>query len=128
TSPDTDGDGRTDVIGTTAEGAAILIERGDGQVVLAVPGVVGFPGGRASEGDLDGDGRDDLVVYVSPFTDPPRAEDVVVVVPGSVAPGTHDPREVGVELFASSAPAGVVSGVGDQDGDGADDVAWSGEI
>lgn len=126
--PDTDGDGQPDLVSTTAEGAAILIERGDGQLVLLLPGVVGFPGGRTSVGDLDGDGRDDLVVYVSPFGSADRSEDALVVVPGSLPAGSYDPRDVGVQLLTTTAPGGLVTGVGDHDGDGSDDVAWSGEV
>ena len=75
-------------------------------------------------GDFDGDGRTDLLVDVYA-----NGSDVgSYIVPGAVAVGTHDPVQVGTRVPQPRAAAGDVAAfpgpVGDQNGDGADDVSF----
>lgn len=121
--PDTDGDGVPDQIGRGASGEEFIAGRADGELVLARPGgEVGAPFGQPWIGDLDGDGRDELLLY---STDERRDDPLrLVIVPGSLATGRHDPLEVAV-LLPLDIGAAVVS-IGDVDGDGGDDVAVSG--
>ena len=117
--PDTDGDGTADEPLTSVDnGAAFAMSRGDGELVLAVPGgSVGSPGGASWAGDLDGDGRDELLVYVADGSG--EVDHPLYVVPGATPAGRHDPRDVGVRLpaFAGmpAAPLGDVDGDGNQD-------------
>lgn len=114
--PDTDGDGAPDqVLEGVDDGSSFGLRRSDGDLVLAVDGgTVGAPGGASWVGDLDGDDRDDLLVFVADGTSD-RYPDVVVS--GAVGAGRHDPREVGVIL-----PPTPILPVGDVDADGADDL------
>jgi hypothetical protein len=135
TAPDTDGDGRPDTV--TVQHSADLdewrleVRRGDGVVTFAEPvppgrdapdlpsGAFVFNRPSAWWGDVDGDGRDDLLVaqIVRPQGD---ADQVITLhlVPGTVAPGVHRPSEVGTLV-----PGQDADEVGDQDGDGGVDIA-----
>lgn len=117
--PDSDGDGAPDeVLEAVDGGTAYALRRSDGDLVLAVEGgSVGAPGGAAWVGDLDGDGRDELLLFVAEGDGVDRP---LYVVPGSTPAGRHDPRSIGVELPV--AVGGPVSGLGDLDGDGAGDL------
>ncbi len=122
--PDTDGDGNADAVGDTAtSGETVVITRADGDLVLAAEGaVVGTSGGMTWIGDLDGDGRDELLVFSSAEQTSDGGYPLYVV-PGSTPTGRHDPAVVGVQLPGTSYVA--VMPAGDQDGDGTDDVLLS---
>lgn len=117
--PDSDGDGAPDEqLDGVEDGRAYALRRGDGDLVLAVDGgVVGVAGGASWVGDLDGDGRDEILVWVA---EGDGVEYPLFVVPGSTPAGRHDPRLVGAQLPASSGMP--VAGTGDLDGDGAGDL------
>jgi hypothetical protein len=73
-------------------------------------------------GDFDGDGRSDLVVDIYES----GTVTATYIVPGTVAPGTHDPIAVGVRV---PPPRGDEAGatarpIGDQNHDGADDLSF----
>lgn len=109
---DSDGDGVPDeIVSKQVVDDPAVIERGDGRLVFEQPGMVASINGVE---DLDGDGRDELVVSVSDadHTGPGPAERSYLV-PGSTPAGTHDPAEVGVRLAAP------VFSIEDRDGDGA---------
>jgi hypothetical protein len=133
--PDTDGDGRPDTV--TVEHSADLdewrlhVQRGDGTVTFAEPvppgrdapelpsGAFVFDRPSAWWGDVDGDGRDDLLVsqILRPQGDADQVS-TLYLVPGTVAPGVHRPSEVGTLV-----PGEDADEVGDQDGDGGVDIA-----
>ena len=116
--PDTDGDGVPDVV--DGETGLVHVRRGDGTVTITRRGgTVGTPGGQTWTGDLDGDGRDELLVYSTGRTEIHELE--LLLIPGTVAPGVHDPGDVGILLPWQ--PGSPVWSVGDHDGDGADEVA-----
>jgi hypothetical protein len=78
---DTDGDRRDDEVAVTDDGG-LRITRGDGELH--------FPGaGLQTGGDLDGDGRDDLILH---------KDDRSFAVHGRTGPGTYDVLEIGVAL------------------------------
>jgi hypothetical protein len=125
--PDTDGDGTPDIVGDTAtSGETVVITRTDGDLVLASDrGVVGTSGGMTAIGDLDGDGRDEVLVFSS-ADGPVDGGYRLYVVPGSTPSGRHDPAVVGVRLPGSTGTPLLPAG--DQDGDGTDDViVWAGD-
>jgi len=72
-------------------------------------------------GEFAGNGRTDLLVDVYSYSAP----DMYYIVSGSVAPGTYDPAAVGVRvLYRVSGTTFDPAVVGDQNGDGADDVSF----
>src|SRR3546814_7520109 len=112
-------------------GDEVIVSGAAGELRLArAGGSVGSPGGQTWLGDLDGDGHDEVIVYVTTLPTEGDLDPLVydlVIVPGSTDPGTHDPADVGVRLpFGVSGPP--VIPVGDHDGDGADDVATYGDL
>ena len=118
--PDTDGDGKPDVIGS-GDIKKVQITRGDGVITLS-PGdqhkYIYLTGYGPQPGDLDGDGRDELIIGVD-------QQGEQYLLPGTTAPGTYDLPDVAIHfdgLSSSSRP------VGDQNGDGSNDVAFPGEI
>ncbi len=111
----TDGDGNT--VRTDPHGH-IEIVRPDGVVAIRRgSGGVHFPSGVTDIGDLDGDGRTDYVFEVD--------LNGTYYVSGTVSPGTHEVRDVGVRvpLLTNARGPGLFHAVGDQNGDGADDLA-----
>lgn len=118
--PDTDGDGIPDTIVDAGNGgtyASMTITRGDGVITLT-PGThdyVYLDAYGRPPGDLDGDGRDELIIGVD-------QQGEQYVLPGATAPGTHAIDDVGI--FTDAALNGTVP-VGDQDADGKGDVAGS---
>lgn len=115
---DMDGDGVADTR-TAADGQSVTIERGDGTLILEHTGGLVAESDPRHYGDFDGDGRSELIVL--------RYEgdslDAKYVIPGTTTPGTHDVVDVGIRLESSEPEMTSVSDtVGDQDGDGADDL------
>ncbi len=95
---DTDGDDNDDRIAESGDHLDIV--RGDGLVRLVSSGLTALPfyDARFTPGDLDGDGREDFLVY---FWRSGTDEGQWFAVSGSVAPGTHPIDEVGVRLPVS---------------------------
>jgi len=111
--PPTDGDGNAVV---PVDGS-VEIRRPDGTVALATPGrFVYTPNGLANLGDLNGDGHADQVVVL---------DDAFYLISGRLAPGTYDPRKSGRRIadFRTDQAFDWIRPAGDQDGDGADDIA-----
>jgi hypothetical protein len=88
TAMDTDGDGRPDQVGTVPGG--ITVARTDGTLTLAA---AGQDVSLLTWGDLDGDGRDDLLLSVDAGPD-----HQVRAVTGRTEPGRRDPRRAGVRV------------------------------
>ncbi|HEY7938346.1 MAG TPA: hypothetical protein VID05_00860 [Acidimicrobiales bacterium] len=120
--PDTDNDGVADTIVDDTDPAggvyqSLTITRGDGTITL-LPG----PGHSyiylstygPQPGDLNGDGRDELIVGVD-------AVGEQYLLPGTTTPGTHDIASVGISLAGLS---NVSQPVGDQNGDHRGDLAF----
>ncbi|WCO68962.1 VCBS repeat-containing protein [Iamia majanohamensis] len=106
---DSDGDGQPDEIGpreTVSDPATVT--RGDGTLTFVRAGAVVSISGNA--GDLDGDGRDEILVSVGASAGVGEVQSFVV--PGTTGPGTHDPADVGIEAGDRVAP------IPDRDGDG----------
>jgi hypothetical protein len=132
--PDTDGDGRPDTVtvlhSDDLDEWRLELRRGDGVVTFAEPvppgrdapdlpsGAFVFNRPSAWWGDVDGDGRDDLLV--AQIVRPPGDADQQItlwLVPGTVTPGVHRPADVGQLVGGQDADQ-----VGDQDGDGGVDL------
>lgn len=125
---DTDGDGVADTIEPTGTGSPLVVHRASGDLVLAPP--AGATVAWTSEelvdaGDLDGDGRDDLLVptlVVEPDGGVSGPYGLYVV-SGATPDGVHSVDEVGAAPWgvAPDRYIGVRAG-GDLDGDGRDDL------
>ena len=123
---DFDGDGAADVVVTPDQGGGprVRVLGGRGGVLADFFGIddPAFRGGaRASAGDIDGDGRADLVVAAG-FGGGPR-----VAVYGGTGVGAGDPRHLAGDFFAFE-PAlrnGAYPASGDIDGDGRADLAFA---
>jgi hypothetical protein len=122
--PDTDGDGMADTIvdDTDPVGGvyqSLTITRGDGTITL-LPGpghsYIYLGGYSPQPGDLNGDGRDELIVGVDSVGEQ-------YLLPGTVTPGTHDIASVAVSLNGLSNQSVPV---GDQNGDHENDLAFLG--
>jgi len=111
--PDTVGDGVPDAITNDDANGTVVDNRSSGQLVLTTTGTVMIQFTNLWIGDLDGDGRDELLVLVQPTSGPTH----YVVVPGATPNGTHDADAVGIGGAITQ-----FTGVGDQNGDGRDDV------
>lgn len=121
---DTDGDGVVDDQALSADDRRLTIGRASGDLVLTVP--EGHRIGNAfavtvTNGDLDGDGRSDVVLDVIDVAEGTRAADVVA---GATPDGTHAVADVAARLFATrpGQQAAAPQVVGDVDADGRDDV------
>jgi hypothetical protein len=120
--PDTDNDGVPDTIVDDTDPAggvyqSLTITRGDGTITL-LPGpghsYIYLGGYGPQPGDLNGDGRDELIVGVD-------AVGEQYLLPGTTTPGTHDIASVGISLAGLS---NVSQPVGDQNGDHRGDLAF----
>jgi hypothetical protein len=106
---DTDGDGETESYGVGGP-EGLVIDRTTGTLTISDAVRLTFGGGEI--GDLDGDGRTEIIVA----TGEPGP---TFLIPGATPDGTHAAADVGVLL-----PETVVGGrtVGDADGDGLSDL------
>jgi hypothetical protein len=116
---DMDGDGIPDeIVRGTPEAPELRVRRGDGELVL-VPSAGDFLSANPlAIGDLDGDGRHELLVRTFTTGDDPDWRETMYIVPGTTAPGTHAIADVGIVVDVIP----VELAIGDQDGDGADDL------
>ena len=93
---DTDGDGKDDKVTETSKG--LDIARGDGTLRLLTHGDTPSPiwssDPRFLPGDLDGDGHEDLLLYVSGTNE----DGEWYALSGATPPGTHELADVGVRL------------------------------
>ncbi len=94
---DTDGDGAADDITTDLSTVpeAVVIDRGDGTVRLNLDGHSSIALTNFPVGDLDADGRDELLVLSRSAE---TAADRVFVIPGSTPAGEHQADEAGIEI------------------------------
>jgi hypothetical protein len=109
---DTDGDGRPDGDVNVPASWDVRFPRPGSELVLTWPG----PGIRQvlGAGDLDGDGRDEVII-VADGSSP--GEVLTYLLPGSTPAGRRTVAQAAVLV-----PQPHVVPVGDQDGDGADDL------
>lgn len=113
---------------------SVVIHRPDGDLTFIRPGAPGpgplnldnyveLPGAIAEWGDLNGDGHADYLV---------NTPDGTYIISGNLRPGRYDPAKVGVLVvprpFANQGLLGDVRPVGDQNGDGADDLALNSRL
>ena len=119
---DTDGDGAVDRQALSADERRLTIGRASGDLVLTVP--EGHRVGNAfadtvTNGDLDGDGRSDVVLDVVDDATGTRTANVVA---GATPDGTHAVADVAARPFATPPGQLAPEVVGDLDADGRDDV------
>jgi hypothetical protein len=117
-------DGRGNSI--QAVGLTVEMRGPQGTLRLAVDPSDGV--GLLGWGDFDGDGRTDLLVQVVP-----GGVYTWYIVPGTVGPGSYTPAAVGVlvpdlHTGADADFSGFPEPVGDQNGDGADDIGFGSSI
>jgi len=113
---DSDGDGVSDTF--PADGSAAVV-RGDGTVTFESSGNLVRLANPANAGDLDGDGRDEILLHVLGAT----GDAGTWLVPGTVSPGTHDVSTVGIRINGF-----LEAPVADRTGDGIDDLMQSQQI
>lgn len=106
--PDTDGDGRGDqvTIDLGSGEQVMVITRGDGEVRVGQRGSNLGDLTSRPVGDLDGDGRDEVMFLVRPAG---PGEDRIFVLPGTTPVGSHQADEVSIEI-----PSYFLFGAGDQ--------------
>lgn len=113
--PDTDGDGRGDqvTIDLGSGEQVMVIARGDGEVRVGLSGSnLGDLTSRPL-GDLDADGRDEVLFLARPAG---PGEDRIFVLPGATPVGSHQADDVSIQI-----PTYFLYGAGDQvDGAGDD--------
>ncbi len=118
---DMDGDAQPDELGGSLGNYddSISVTRGDGVLGFDIPA----PRDAYTAGDLDGDDRDELVVIQASTS--PFGFAHTWIVPGTTAPGTYAPADVGIEVSA-----GEVFLLPDRDGDGHHEllVGWPGGL
>lgn len=93
---DADGDGERDVAYVDPDGGQeVIVARGDGEVRLGLAGHLVATLDGTPLGDLDADGRDEILVLARPAEGGP---DRVFVVPGTTAAGSHRLDEVAIAV------------------------------
>ncbi len=120
---DLNGDGLADIVTTNLDGASVTVLLSDGKRGFVPAKGSPFPAGRApfgvAIGDVNGDGRLDLVVgNCGGHPEDPRFDAVNVLLGDGKGGFTQAP---GSPLRAGGAPAHVA--IGDIDGDGIGDIA-----
>jgi hypothetical protein len=125
---DSDGDGVADTIEPTGSGEPLVVHRSSGDLVLTAPAgstVAWTSEATVDGGDLDGDGRDEVLVATLVVTPDGGATGPygLYVVPGATPDGTHAVDQVGAAPFGTDPDRSVaVQTAGDVDGDGRDDL------
>jgi hypothetical protein len=118
---DFNGDGKPDLAASSGATAgatvAVLLGKGDGTFQPPVRYKVAYDANFVAAGDVNGDGKQDLVVTSAPLGSGSRGSDSVTVLLGN-GDGTF---QHGVEYLAGASPQAV--GIGDFNGDGKADLA-----
>jgi hypothetical protein len=127
---DTDADGTSDTVTVAEDRTSLTVHRSSGDLTLVVTAplvVTTTDATGAAAGDVDGDGRDDVLVTAYDPADVDPAGAVLAsayLVSGTTPGGVHALTDVAAQPFGPPA-AGWPRGVGDVDADGHDDVVRS---